>query len=138
MRMRELRSAQKQLLEFVGQFAPLLGRSERGHWCGMYVSGLLLDGDRKSIEPMAGRLPGGNEQALQQFVNQSPWEHGLVFDKLTEVMLGQLNPGRGVLVLDDTSLPKKGGTFRGCCPPVLRRSGESGELPKRGELAFFL
>lgn len=109
MRMRELRSAQKQLLEFVAQFAPLLGRSERGHWCGMYVSGLLLDGDRKSIEPMAGRLPGGNEQALQQFVNQSPWEYALVFDKLAEVMLGRLNPGRGVLVLDDTSLPKKGG-----------------------------
>ena len=53
----------------------MLGRSERGHWCGMYLSGLLLDGERKSIEPMAARLEGGDKQALQQFANQTPWEH---------------------------------------------------------------
>ena len=32
-----------------------------------------MDGERKSIEPMAERLPDGDVQALQQFVNQSPW-----------------------------------------------------------------
>jgi SRSO17 transposase len=45
----------------------------------MYLSGLLLDGERKSIEPMAARLPG-NEQAMQQFVNQSP---GILFPPWT-------------------------------------------------------
>jgi SRSO17 transposase len=34
----------------------------------------MLYGRRKSIEPMAARLPDGDEQCLQQFVNQSPWE----------------------------------------------------------------
>jgi len=34
----------------------------------------MLDGRRTSIEPMAARLEGGDEQCLQQFVNQSPWE----------------------------------------------------------------
>jgi SRSO17 transposase len=29
------------------------------------VRGLLLDGERKSVEPMAKRLPDGNEQAMQ-------------------------------------------------------------------------
>lgn len=38
-----------------------------------YLRGLMLDGRRKSIKPMAERLPDGNMQALQQFVNQSPW-----------------------------------------------------------------
>ena len=36
------------------------------------LRGLLMDGERKSIEPMADRLPDGDVQALQQFVNQSP------------------------------------------------------------------
>ena len=47
----------------------------------MYLQGLLLDGERKSIEPLSRRvtLPDGlvskdPEQALQQFVNQSPWD----------------------------------------------------------------
>ncbi|KES03737.1 hypothetical protein BU52_28915 [Streptomyces toyocaensis] len=34
----------------------------------------MLDGRRKSIQPTAERLPDGNMQALQQFVNQSPWD----------------------------------------------------------------
>ena len=35
---------------------------------------LMLDGKRKSIEPMAARLEDGAESCLQQFVNQSPWD----------------------------------------------------------------
>ncbi|MDQ1006942.1 hypothetical protein QFZ82_001427 [Streptomyces sp. V4I23] len=34
----------------------------------------MLDGRRKSIQPMAERLPDGNMHALQQFVNQLPWD----------------------------------------------------------------
>jgi hypothetical protein len=36
----------------------------------------MLDGKRKSIQPMAERLPDGNEQALQQFVSHSPGTGG--------------------------------------------------------------
>lgn len=108
MEMARLMEVKAKLLDFVEQFRPLLGRSERRHWCSMYLSGLLLDGERKSIEPMAARLPGGDEQALQQFVNQSPWESAPVLNRLVEVMMAALRPRAGVLVLDDTTLPKKG------------------------------
>jgi SRSO17 transposase len=37
------------------------------------VHGLLLDGERKSIEPMASRIAGAEVQALRQLVGQSPW-----------------------------------------------------------------
>jgi SRSO17 transposase len=54
-------------------------------WAGVYLQGLLLDGDRKSVEPLSRRvmLPAGltsrdPEQALQQFVNQSPWDERAV------------------------------------------------------------
>jgi SRSO17 transposase len=108
MDMDQLTEVKTKLMEFVEHFQLLLGRSERRHWCSMYLSGLLLDGERKSIEPMASRLPGGNEQAMQQFVNQSPWDPASVMNRLVEVMVGHLRPSIGVLVLDDTSLPKKG------------------------------
>ena len=39
-----------------------------------YVRGLMLEGRRKSIQPMAARLPDGDEQGLQQFITDSPWE----------------------------------------------------------------
>ena len=50
-----------------------VGRAERRRNGAYYVQGLLLDGERKSIEPLAGCVPGANMQALQQFVGQSPW-----------------------------------------------------------------
>lgn len=96
----------QQLQGFVEEFADELGRSERRHWCGKYLEGLLREGERKSIEPLAARV-GGDDQALQQFVNQSPWEHAAVLHRLRQHM-GRRTQAGGVLVLDDTSLPKQG------------------------------
>jgi SRSO17 transposase len=97
-----------QLQEFVESFAAELGRSERRHWCGKYLEGLLVEGERKSIEPMAARVNGGDEQAMQQFVNQSPWDYEAVMSRLREQLFAGRGRASGVLVLDDTSLPKKG------------------------------
>lgn len=76
-----MRRIRGQLRSFVEEFAEELGRSERRHWCGKYLEGLLMEGERKSIEPMAAQV-GGEEQALQQLVNQSPWDHEAVLHRL--------------------------------------------------------
>jgi len=108
MKKSELAAVGERLTEFVEGFAPVLGRRERRHWCRVYLSGLILDGERKSIEPLASRVEGGNEQALQQFVNQSPWDgEGLIAD-LRRDMLRRFRMKSAIYVLDDTSLPKKG------------------------------
>ena len=73
----------------------------------VYVRGLLLDGERKSIEPMAERLPDGNVQAMQQFVGQSPWEWQPVWERLAQRMTAELEPD-AVWVIDDTGFPKQG------------------------------
>jgi SRSO17 transposase len=104
----DLKAVEKHLGTFVEEFAPELGRAERRYWCKLYLMGLLLDGERKSIEPLAQRVPGGNEQALQQFVNQSPWGHEPVQANLARRLVRSSARGKGVLVLDDTTLPKKG------------------------------
>ena len=53
MQARELRRLDKRLEGFLSQRTASMGRSERRHWAGVYVRGLLLEGERKSVEPMA-------------------------------------------------------------------------------------
>jgi len=57
---------------------------------------------------MAEKLSGGDEQSMQQFVNQSPWLHLPILKRLSSYLYERTPNHRGVLVLDDTSLPKKG------------------------------
>jgi SRSO17 transposase len=105
---KQVSGIRQQLQDYVEVFAADFGRSERRHWCGKYLEGLLREGERKSIEPLAARV-GGDDQALQQFVNQSPWDYQAVLFRLRQLMGGRVRGGEaGVLVLDDTSLPKKG------------------------------
>src|SRR6266540_7310797 len=69
-----------------------------------YLRGLLLDGKRKSIQPMAARLARGDpaadayalEQALQQFVNQSPWDPAAVRRRLAQRMTAAIQPAAWV------------------------------------------
>jgi hypothetical protein len=110
MKISQLKSLEKHLSDFVEQFAPIFGRLERRFWCKLYLTGLLLDGERKSIEPLAARVPGADEQSLQQFVNQSPWSQQQVQIQLIQLLIKRFGKSPGVLALDDTSLPKKANT----------------------------
>ena len=103
---KQVTAIRQHLQNFVGEFAAELGRSERRHWCGKYLEGLLREGERKSIAPLAARV-GGDDQAIQQFVNQSPWDHQALLFRLRQLMRRRAHEP-GVLVLDDTSLPKQG------------------------------
>ena len=58
MKVADFKKFEKELGAFVEDFAPELGRTERRYWCKLYLTGLLLDGERKSIEPMARRVLG--------------------------------------------------------------------------------
>ena len=74
MELADYEKIERELFDFVEHFRPLLGRRDRADWCEKYLCGLMLEGERKSIQPMSERVPGGDEQAMQQFVNQSPWD----------------------------------------------------------------
>ena len=92
---RSLKRLRTELEEFVGALLSDLPRKDQRRWTQTYLRGLLLDGDRKSIEPMARRLEeidGSKqdyEQSLQQLVNQSPWPAGLVRDRLQRWVAAQ-------------------------------------------------
>src|SRR3989442_2876396 len=107
MNARELDACADRLEDFVVTMLASVGRSERRHHGSLYVQGLLLDGERKSIEPLAERVPGGNVQALQQFVGQSPWAWEPVRRLLARHLEEELLPAAGWIV-DDTGFPKQG------------------------------
>ncbi len=65
-----------------------------------------MDGRRKSIQAMAARLPDGNEQNLQRFVNQSPWDPVPVRRRIAERMVPRIAPD--AWAVDDGSFPKDG------------------------------
>jgi SRSO17 transposase len=107
MNARDLQACADRLEEFLSKLLAGVGRAERRHHGLLYVQGLLLDGERKSIEPLAERLPGGNVQALQQFVGQSPWAWDPVRRLLAQQMEEELLP-TAAWIVDDTGFPKQG------------------------------
>ncbi|MGX1480723.1 UNVERIFIED_CONTAM: SRSO17 transposase [Streptomyces canus] len=66
----------------------------------------MTDGRRKSIQAMASRLPDGNEQNLQQFVNQSTWDPVPVSRRIAERLVPRIGPD--AWAVDDVSFPKDG------------------------------
>lgn len=86
-------------------FAPLT----RAGWqdrAADYLRGLMLDGRRKSIQPMAARLAGPHEQALNHFVTNSPWDAAAVRQRLAVRMDKAISPT--AWALDDTGWLKCG------------------------------
>jgi SRSO17 transposase len=108
MKAREIERFKEKLEAFLEDVVSHMGRQERRHYAEVYIRGLLMDGERKSIEPMANRLPDGDIQALQQFVNQSPWPYQAVRESLARKVEGELVP-EAYWIIDDVSFPKKGG-----------------------------
>src|SRR5689334_25448449 len=106
MRERDLEKLHDRLEQFLEETTACMGRSERRRWAGYYVRGLLLDGERKSVEPLAQRLRA-DVQGLQQFLGQSPWPAGELLKALNQVARHEFTPAT-YWVIDETSFPKQG------------------------------
>ena len=102
----DLAAQRAALIEFAEEMYGSLSRCDQRAKGEQYVRGLLLEGRRKSIQPMAARLPDGDEQGLQQFITDSPWDDTPVRRRLARRMTGEIDPAGWVI--DDTGLPKDG------------------------------
>src|SRR5438105_3741014 len=93
-----------------------------------YCKGLLLPGERKSIEPMAARLDAKNvqpvRQSLHHLVAKAPWSDETLLDEVRHHVLPAMQKQGPVAawMVDDTGFPKKGkhavGVARQCCGEV--------------------
>src|ERR687894_2542493 len=62
-----------ELERWLAPFLERLRRKAQRRWAPFYLKGLILPGERKSVEPMAGRVAPGDTQQLHHFVSASPW-----------------------------------------------------------------
>lgn len=113
MNRRVLSKLDAELKRFLDAMFVGMGRRERRESMRAYVAGLLLDGERKSIVPMASRLVDDESevqamrQRLQECVTVSPWSEAEVWRRLATHVEREL-PGIEAYVIDDTGFPKKG------------------------------
>src|SRR5690349_1311855 len=114
---------------FLVPLVAFLGRREQRAAATGYVPGLLMPGQRKSIEPMAERL-GVPPQRLQQFVADSPGDEQALWGVIRRRVLPHLEPIEAWIV-DETGWLKQGRHSVGVAEPVLRGGGQAGQLPGR-------
>jgi len=113
MKRRELERLDGELSLFLDGLSECVKRKDQRRSFVMYVTGLLLDGERKSLQPMAMRLVDSREehesmrQRLQQVVSAAPWDEAELYRALA-VKLDTELPGVSAFVVDDTGFPKKG------------------------------
>ena len=136
---------------WLAPFLAALPRVEQRRWAPLYVQGLLLPGERKSVEPMAARVAPGQVQQLHHFVSTSTWPH----ERLERVLAEQADKLVGgpdaVLVVDDTALVKQGrasvGVQRQYCGQLGKKANcqalvsltlARGEVPVPVALRLFL
>src|SRR2546421_5446443 len=94
------------LVEFTEQMLQgAVRRSDQRVKGQLYLRGLLTDGARKSMQPMAERL-GVDHQGLQQFVTSSTWDYDLVRANVARWAVEAIDPA--VDVVDDSGFPKDG------------------------------
>ena len=89
-------------------FLDRLSRQAQRRWAPVYMKGLLLPGERKSVEPMAGRVAPGDVQQLHHFVSTSPWATAPLEAELVRQAERLVGGPTAVLVIDDTALVKQG------------------------------
>lgn len=103
----EIAAVRGELEDFATEVFEPFARKDQRRWGRVYLRGLLTDGQRKSVEPMAARLgEDGNRQALAHFITTSPWDPAHVRARLAWKMEKAIRPT--VLVFDDTGFLKDG------------------------------
>lgn len=100
--------------EFVSRLFKAVGHADRREPLRAYIAGLLLPGERKSVEPMAARVDPrhveSRHQSMHHFVADAPWDERAVIRVARDWALEQFERHGPIeaWVVDDTGIPKKG------------------------------
>src|SRR5947209_10657144 len=107
-------TSEARLAAYLDEIAGVLGHASRAASAQAYCTGLLLPGERKSIEPMAARLDPGHVQAkhqsLHHVVAQADWDDAAVLAAVRAEVLPAIERHGPVRywIVDDTGFPKQG------------------------------
>jgi len=105
---RDVQAFLDELRGFHAEFRHCFSRSEPRDNFFRYMVGQLSELERKSIEPMAMQVEGGNVRAMQRFITDVVWNEAQMLRTYHNLVQEDLGDPQGVLILDETGFPKKG------------------------------
>lgn len=105
---------EKRFAGYMEKLAEAAGHADRATPLKAYCTGLLLPGERKSVEPMAARLAPDNvrrmHQSLHHLVADAPWSDEELLRQVRRSVLPAMEKKGPIVcwIVDDTGFPKKG------------------------------
>jgi SRSO17 transposase len=105
---------QRRFAAYIEGLADAAGHADRYTPLKSYCTGLLLPGERKSVEPMAARLAPDNVRrthpSLHHLVADAPWDDGEMLASVRRQVLPAMQKNGPVVawIVDDTAFPKQG------------------------------
>jgi SRSO17 transposase len=104
---RDVEALVADLEAYTAPFRSGFARADQGAWAHRYLQGLVSDHPRKSIEPMA-LAHGFPIRSMQAFIGASPWRCAPLLHQHQQVVAQTLGEDDGVLLVDESGMPKQG------------------------------
>src|SRR5436853_6752323 len=101
-------------MRYVDALGSVIGQARRSKGLRDYCTGLILPGERKSVEPMAAKTAparvAAQHQSLLHFVGVGPWSDEAVLGKVREIVLPEIERHGPIeaWIIDDAGFPKQG------------------------------
>ena len=114
MNLRSEEGSEARFAAYVEGLASVVGHADRTGPLRDYCTGLMLPGERKSVEPMAAKTApartAAQHQSLLHFVGVAPWSDEKVLAKVRELVLPAIEEQGPIeaWIIDDTAFPKQG------------------------------
>ncbi len=105
---------QERFAAYVEALAEVVGHADRIEPLHDYCLGLLMPGERKSVEPIAAVTAparvSAKHQSLLHFIANAPWSNERVLSRVQELTLPLIERSGAIeaWIIDDTGFPKKG------------------------------
>ena len=94
MDLRATKGVASRFAEYVEHLSEVIGHMDRHGPLASYCTGLLLPGERKSVEPMAARIApdkiGAKHQSLHHFVAKAPWDEAELLSAVRTFVLPEI------------------------------------------------
>ena len=110
---------QERFVAYVEALAEVIGHADRAEPLRDYCRGLLLPGERKSVEPIAAVMAparvSAKHQSLLHFVANAAWSDERVLSRVQELALPLIEQHGAIeaWIIDDTGFSKKAATRSG-------------------------
>jgi len=110
----KVKISEQNFMAYLERLTAAVGHADRHEPLRVYLEGLLLPGERKSVEPMAARIDPRNvrsrHQSMHHFVATAPWDAQEIMKAARDYALDEFAYHGGIeaWILDDTAYPKKG------------------------------